>query len=103
MPVVTPATTTSGRAAALPPEERRAAIVEATLPLLMEHGELVTTSQIAAAAGVAEGTIFRAFPDKEALLSATLEAAMDMAPLEGTLTATLVVGVSKWYLIGGGR
>ena len=79
------APTTSRRAAALPPDERRAAIVEATLPLLVEHGELVTTSQIAAAAGVAEGTIFRVFPDKEALLAATLEAAMDMAPLERAL------------------
>jgi len=53
------------------PEDRRAALVEATLPLLCEHGMAVTTRQIAEAAGVAEGTIFRAFPDKNSLLLAT--------------------------------
>ena len=47
-------------------EDRRAAIVEAALPLLIEHGANVTTSQIAAAAGIAEGTVFRAFGDKNA-------------------------------------
>lgn len=79
--------TASRRAAALPPEERRAAIVAATLPLLVEHGEMVTTRQIAEAAGVAEGTLFRVFADKDELLSATLEAALDMEPLERALTA----------------
>ena len=41
-------------------------IVDAALPLLLEHGEMVTTRQIADAAGIAEGTIFRAFADKDA-------------------------------------
>jgi AcrR family transcriptional regulator len=59
------------RVAPLSPDERRAAIVEATLPLLCEHGSAVSTRQIAEAAGVAEGTIFRVFPDKHALLVAT--------------------------------
>ncbi|MCU1430433.1 MAG: DNA-binding transcriptional regulator, AcrR family, partial [Actinomycetia bacterium] len=36
-------------------------IVAATLPLLLEHGDRVTSRQIAEAAGIAEGTIFRAF------------------------------------------
>ena len=70
------------RAAALPPEERRAAIVEAVIPLLIEHGEQVTTRQIAEAAGIAEGTIFRAFADKEELLRAALDQALDQAAFE---------------------
>lgn len=73
------------RATALPPEERRDAIVAATIPLLVDHGEHVTTRQIAEAAGVAEGTIFRAFPDKDALLAAAVDAALDPAPYEHAL------------------
>jgi AcrR family transcriptional regulator len=51
-------------------EARRSMIVHAVLPLLMEHGATVTTSQIARAAGIGEGTIFRAFKDKEELFDA---------------------------------
>ena len=47
------------------PDERRAALIDATLPLLLEHGRGVTTRQIAEAAGVAEGTIFRVFDSKD--------------------------------------
>ncbi len=61
------------------PQERRAAIVAATLPLIVEHGAAVTTGQIAAASGIAEGTVFRAFTDKQELLGACLHAAFDPA------------------------
>lgn len=71
--------TPSRRAPALPPDERRAAIVDATLPLLAQHGESVTSRQIAQAAGVAEGTIFRVFADKDALMTAVLEEALERA------------------------
>jgi AcrR family transcriptional regulator len=65
------------RAPAMSQEERRAAIVRSTLPLLIEHGGNVSTSQIAAAAGIAEGTVFRAFKDKRDLLVACMRAGMN--------------------------
>lgn len=61
----------------LPPEDRRVAIIEATLPLLEQFGSTISTRQIAQAAGVAEGTIFRVFPDKPSLIRATILAATD--------------------------
>lgn len=71
----------SGRARPLPPDERRAALINATLELITEHGVKVTTRQIAAAAGVAEGTIFRVFPHKSGLVQVAVETALDPAPL----------------------
>ena len=65
------------RAPRLSPDERRAALVDATVPLLLEHGRAVTTRQIAEAAGIAEGTIFRVFATKEELVDAALDAAFD--------------------------
>jgi AcrR family transcriptional regulator len=76
-----------GRAAALPIEERRSAIVAATLPLFLDHGANVTTREIAQAAGIAEGTIFRVFADKTELLDAVVEAALDTAPTNDAIAA----------------
>ena len=59
------------------PEERRAALIAATIPLLREHGPDVSTRQIAQAAGVAEGTIFGVFSDKNTLLTTALAEALD--------------------------
>jgi AcrR family transcriptional regulator len=73
------------RASALPASERRAEIVAATLPLLLAHGAAVTTRQIAEAAGIAEGTIFRVFPDKDSLIEAVLESALDMKSVDAAL------------------
>jgi AcrR family transcriptional regulator len=69
----------------MPPEQRRAVLVQATLPLLLAHGTAITTRQIAEAAGIAEGTIFRVFPDKESLIEAVVEAAFDPTPFEADL------------------
>ncbi len=73
------------RAAALPLEERRSAIVAATLPLFLEQGGAVTTREVAQAAGIAEGTIFRVFADKTELLDAVMEAALDPAPTDAAI------------------
>lgn len=58
------------------PEERRQAIIEATLPLILERGTDLSTREIATAAGVAEGTIFRAFETKQELIVAAMHAAL---------------------------
>lgn len=61
-------------------------IIEATEPLLREHGRGVSTRQIAAAAGVAEGTIFRVFDSKESLIDAVLERAFSSEVTREQLT-----------------
>jgi AcrR family transcriptional regulator len=76
-----------GRAAPLPPDQRRQAILDATVPLLHAHGRDVTTRQIAVAAGIAEGTIFRVFPDKESLLDDAIARAFDQEPTKQRLRA----------------
>src|SRR4051795_11241283 len=67
------------RAAPLPPDERRAAILEAVRPVLLERGAAVTTRELAEAAGVAEGTLFRVFTDKATLVREAVMAAVDPA------------------------
>ncbi len=59
------------------PDDRRTAIVSTLLPLLVERGGEVSTREIAQAAGIAEGTIFRVFPDKRSLLLAAAEEAIN--------------------------
>ncbi|AEG44159.1 TetR/AcrR family transcriptional regulator [Isoptericola variabilis] len=109
----------SRRAAPLAPDDRRAAIVEAVLPLVGERGLDVTSKELAAAAGVAEGTLFRAFGDKTCLVGTvaveglrraasaaeTREAlaAIDRSlPLEERLAQVLAIGrrqaadVTRW-------
>lgn len=99
------------RAPTLEPEERRAAIIAATLPLLLERGVSVTTQQIARAAGIAEGTIFGVFPDKQSLLHATVLSGFEPTPVVAAIGAidpglelrdrlTAVIGVIADQLVG---
>ncbi|WP_248488771.1 TetR/AcrR family transcriptional regulator [Tsukamurella sp. PLM1] len=78
---------TRSRAPHLPPDERRAALIAATRDALLDHGTVPTTKQIAAAAGVAEGTIFRVFDSKEDLLDAVMTESFDPAPLLAEIDA----------------
>jgi AcrR family transcriptional regulator len=57
------------------------------LPLLLDYGPNVSIRQIADAAGIAVGTIFGVFPDKDAVVHAVLEAALDPEPTERELAA----------------
>jgi AcrR family transcriptional regulator len=73
------------RSPVMAPEDRRAAIIEATIPLLLRDGMQVRTREIAAAAGVAEGTVFRVFEDKESLLAATVRTVCDGRDMEAAI------------------
>ncbi len=81
---------TRARARPLAPDDRRDAILDAVLPLVRECGHGVSTRQIAEAAGVAEGTLFRAFGDKESLINAAIDRLFDPLPL---LTALRSISV----------
>ncbi len=113
--------TITSRARPLSLDERRASIIEAVIPLLLDHGQAVTSRQIADAAGVAEGTVFRAFGDKESLIQEAYDAFMRGAhasevplpdpalPLEDKLAAFLtgmrkrVRGVMRMSFVVGRR
>jgi AcrR family transcriptional regulator len=49
--------------------DKRAAIFRAATKIIAEDGISASTAKIAKAAGVAEGSLFRYFPDKDALLN----------------------------------
>jgi AcrR family transcriptional regulator len=75
------------RQPALAPDDRRAALIAATIPLLHEHGTEVSTRQIAHAAGVAEGTIFGVFSNKNELVVCSVVKALDPQPTLDALAA----------------
>ncbi len=79
--------TQQSRAKPLSADDRRAAIVNAVLPLLLERGQATTTADMAAAAGIAEGTIFRVFPDKAAILMAAVRVTIEPNATEDAIGA----------------
>ena len=96
------------RAAPLPPDERRTAILRAVRPVVLERGTRVTTKELAHAAQVAEGTLFRVFPDKTALVREVVLAAVDPAddvpqiqaiardlPLADRVRAVVEIGLAR--------
>ena len=58
-------------------EARQDMIIGVVIPLILEHGRDLTSKQIAEACGLAEGTIFRAFGDKESLITAAVDRYLD--------------------------
>ncbi len=69
------------------PDDRRRAILDVAIPLLVAKGSAVTTAEVAQAAGIAEGTIFRVFPDKSALIYEAVKATMDPTPVTDAIRA----------------
>jgi AcrR family transcriptional regulator len=69
------------RAEPMAPAERRRAIVDAVIPLLVQRGSAVTTKEMADAAGIAEGTIFKVFPDKASVIEEAIRASIDPEPV----------------------
>lgn len=75
------------RATPMPPTERRLALIRATEPLLLQYGAALSTRQIAEAAEVAEGTLFRVFDSKDELIEATVASLLDPQRTVDELTA----------------
>jgi AcrR family transcriptional regulator len=90
----------------LPADERRSMIVDAALPLLVAQGERVTTHEIALAAGIAEGTIFRVFASKEELIDAVIQRALDPEPMEeaiGSIDTSAGIEAAVVQVVGLGQ
>ncbi len=69
------------------PADRRRAILDVVTPLLIEKGSALTTAEMAQAANIAEGTIFRVFPDKPAVIFEAAKAAMEPTPVAEAIAA----------------
>jgi AcrR family transcriptional regulator len=69
------------------PDERREVLVDVYLQLARAHGRRPSTSEIAAAAKVAEGTIYRAFRTKDELEEEAVQFAFCPAPVRHEIAA----------------
>jgi len=101
--VVTHQSPARPRARRLAPDERRAAILATATELFLAHGQAFTTADLAAAAGVSEGTIFRYFPDKASLLVAARDGALSMDSLLAELAMAATLGTPEARLLSAGH
>ena len=88
------------RAAPLAPDDRRAAILAATERLIVDRGRDVSTAEIAEAAGIAQGTIFRVFPTKESIIDAVFADAFDRDAVREELAELDEAGDLAMRMIG---
>ena len=80
-PASAPPPATRRRASPRPPQDRRRLLVDTTIELVRARHELPSTREIATAAGIAEGTLFRVFDTKDALVEAVIGAVVCPGPL----------------------
>lgn len=69
------------------PDQRRESILDAVIPLVLASGSDLSTREIAAASGVAEGTIFRVFESKSDLIDAATRRAFTPSALLADLAS----------------
>lgn len=75
------------RARPLPPDDRRLAIVATATSMIRRDHAMPTTRALAAECGIAEGTLFRAFATKEALVDAVASTTACPYPLRAMILA----------------
>lgn len=80
-------------------ERNRAQILDAARALLVDGGDL-SLSQVARTAGVGQGTLYRHFADRDALIGAVYTAEIDdlasLAHHEASGPDTAVAGLRRW-------
>jgi AcrR family transcriptional regulator len=94
------------RAQPMAPDERRRMIAEQAVPLFLEHGAALTTRQLADELGIAEGTIFRAFGDKDSLVRAAVQTFMEQSQArmaDGLVDPELPLEEKVAFLVHGTR